>query len=111
MSSIYEFAVAALPWIALGLLLAVFCVRAASRKKTRKKIDDYTIYKSACLNKCREGRSGFCQVISDGPANNPENPIADTILQLIYSSHDILYIIGKIKSTEKIQKIFLLIFQ
>lgn len=59
---------------------------------TQKKIDDYTIYKSACLNKCREGRSGFCQVIADGPANNPENPIADTILQLIYSSHDILYI-------------------
>jgi len=59
---------------------------------TKKKIDDYTIYRSACLNKCREGRSGFCQIIADGPANNPENPIADTILQLIYSSHDMLYI-------------------
>ena len=59
---------------------------------TQKQIEDYNIYKSACLNKCREGRSGFCQVIADGPANNPENPIADTILQLIYSSHDILYI-------------------
>ena len=59
---------------------------------TQKQIEDYNIYKSECLNKCREGRSGFCQVIADGPANNPENPIADTILQLIYSSHDILYI-------------------
>ena len=32
MSSIYMFAGAAMPWIALGLLLAVFCVRAASKK-------------------------------------------------------------------------------
>ncbi|MBO4780780.1 MAG: cardiolipin synthase [Lachnospiraceae bacterium] len=59
---------------------------------TQKQIEDYNIYRSECLIKCREGRSGFCQVIADGPANNPENPIADTILQLIYSSHDILYI-------------------
>ena len=42
MSSIYMFAGAAMPWIALGLLLAVFCVRASSRKKTKKKKDDYS---------------------------------------------------------------------
>ena len=42
MSSIYMFAGAAMPWIALGLLLAVFCVRAACRKMTQKKKDDYS---------------------------------------------------------------------
>ena len=42
MSSFYEFATAAMPWIALGLLLAVFCVRASSRKMTQKKKDDYS---------------------------------------------------------------------
>ena len=79
-----------------------------------KTIEDYTIYKyTENLDKYgREieetvpqaetiedaedlldnGKSGFCQVIADGPANNPENPIADTILQLIYSSSKYLYI-------------------
>ena len=42
MSSIYEFASAAMPWTALGLLLAVFCIEASSRKKTQKKKDDYS---------------------------------------------------------------------
>ena len=42
MSSIYMFAGAAMPWIALGLLLAVFCVRAACIKMTHKKKDDYS---------------------------------------------------------------------
>ena len=42
MSSIYVFAGAAMPWIALGLLMAVFCVRASSRKMTQKKKGDYS---------------------------------------------------------------------
>ena len=42
MSSIYMFAGAAMPWIALGLLLAVFCVRASGGKMTQKKKDDYS---------------------------------------------------------------------
>ena len=42
MSSFHEFAGAAMPWIALGLLLAVFCVRVACRKMTQKKKDDYS---------------------------------------------------------------------
>ena len=42
MSSIYVFVSAAMPWIALGLLLAVFCVRASSRKRIQKKKDDYS---------------------------------------------------------------------
>ena len=37
MSSIYVFAGAAMPWIALGLLLAVFCVKASSKKRLRKR--------------------------------------------------------------------------
>ena len=77
-----------------------------------KTIDDYNIYryseefstvlsdKDASLDEEKtnsnqsydNGKSGFCQVIADGPANNPENPIADTILQLIYSSSKYLYI-------------------
>ena len=77
-----------------------------------KTIEDYNVYKyieSADKNtsivdefesqindsegeNINDGRSGFCQVIADGPANNPENPIADTILQLIYSSTKYLYI-------------------
>ena len=42
MSSIYVFTIAALPWIAMGLLLAVLCVRASSRKMTQKKKGDYS---------------------------------------------------------------------
>ena len=77
-----------------------------------KTIDDYNIYrysedfstvtseKDITLDEKKSnenqnndnGKSGFCQVIADGPANNPENPIADTILQLIYSSSKYLYI-------------------
>ena len=49
MSSIYMFAGAAMPWIALGLLLAVFCVRAACRKMTQKKNDDID-YIGACYD-------------------------------------------------------------
>ncbi len=37
MDSFAEFMGAALPWIALGLLLAVFFVRETGRKKTEKK--------------------------------------------------------------------------
>ena len=35
---------------------------------------------------------GFMQFISDGPENNPDNPVADTIMQLIYNAKDYLYI-------------------
>ena len=42
MSSIYMFAGAAMPWTALGLLLAVFCIEASSRKRAQTKKDDYS---------------------------------------------------------------------
>jgi len=34
----------------------------------------------------------FCQVISDGPANNPRNPIEDFYKQMIYRAKKVLYI-------------------
>lgn len=34
----------------------------------------------------------FCQVISDGPANNPRNPIEDFYKQMIYHAKKVLYI-------------------
>ena len=42
MENILEFIRAALPWIAMGLLLAIFVARSAARKrKNESKIDDY----------------------------------------------------------------------
>lgn len=35
---------------------------------------------------------GFCQAFTDGPLNNPENPVEDTFLQLIAASTRFLYI-------------------
>lgn len=35
---------------------------------------------------------GFCQAFTDGPLNNPDNPVEDTFLQLIASSTRFLYI-------------------
>ena len=37
MSSVHEFAGATLPWIAAGLLLAIFFVRTARRKRLKKR--------------------------------------------------------------------------
>ena len=79
---------------------------------TEKQIEDYNIYKADSFPSVKDEdvesysgdrveeaeraqnaeKEGFCQMIADGPANNPENPIADTILQLIYSSSKYLYI-------------------
>ena len=36
--------------------------------------------------------TGYCQPFTDGPLNNPENPIEDTYLQLIASAKRFLYI-------------------
>ncbi len=77
---------------------------------TEKLVEDYNIYKFKEREIEREllevsgdsegteseendtNRTGFCQMLADGPSNNPENPIADTILQMIYSSSKNLYI-------------------
>ena len=42
MNSFHKFTGAALPWIATGLLLAVFFARAASRKNAKEKKEDYS---------------------------------------------------------------------
>ena len=41
MNSFFEFMRAALPWIAMGLLLAVFFARGAHRKKDKEKKENY----------------------------------------------------------------------
>ena len=41
MENIFDFMSAALPWIAMGLLLAVFFARAAHRKKEKEKKEDH----------------------------------------------------------------------
>ena len=40
----------------------------------------------------QEGAPGFCQPFTDGPLNNPDNPIEDTYLQLISSAQRMLYL-------------------
>ena len=52
MDGVYEFFSAALPWIAMGLLLAIFFVRGASaKKKDSEKPDDYGT-EGMCLGMC-----------------------------------------------------------
>ena len=41
---------------------------------------------------CMPASSGFCQPFTDGPLNNPDNPIEETYLQLISSAQRMLYI-------------------
>ncbi len=38
------------------------------------------------------GDTSFCQIISDGPENNPDNPILDIITGLFYEARGYLYI-------------------
>ena len=40
MENVFDFLRAALPWIVMGLLLAVFAARSAGRKKKEKEIDN-----------------------------------------------------------------------
>ena len=41
MKDVMDFLLAALPWISMGLLLAIFFVQSARKKKGNKKKDDY----------------------------------------------------------------------
>lgn len=50
---------------------------------------DYSIYRPT---KQFEENDVYCQVISDGPANNPRNPIEDIYKQMIYYAKKVLYI-------------------
>ena len=51
MEAIIDFIRAALPWVAMGLLLAVFAVRSAGRKKKEKESDNYGT-EGMCLGMC-----------------------------------------------------------
>ena len=51
METVFDFIRAALPWVAMGLLLAVFAARSAGRKKKEKEIDNYGT-EGMCLGMC-----------------------------------------------------------
>ena len=51
MENVFDFLRAALPWVAIGLLLAVFAARSAGRKKKEKEIDNYGT-EGMCLGMC-----------------------------------------------------------
>ncbi len=50
---------------------------------------DYNPYRP---NKNVVSGKAFCQIISDGPANNPNNPVESAYRSLIYSANKYLYI-------------------
>ena len=51
MEAVYDFLRAALPWVAMGLLLAVFFARSAKKKKDEDKKGDYGTV-GMCLGMC-----------------------------------------------------------
>ena len=51
MKAVFDFIRAALPWVAMGLLLAVFAARSAGRKKKEKEYDNYGT-EGMCLGMC-----------------------------------------------------------
>ena len=53
MENFFAFAKAALPWVAVGLLIAVFCARGAGKKKSGKeeKTENYGT-EGMCLGMC-----------------------------------------------------------
>ena len=51
METVFDFLRAALPWVAIGLLLAVFAVRSAKKKKDEQPQDDYGT-EGMCLGMC-----------------------------------------------------------
>ena len=51
MEAVFDFIRAALPWVAMGLLLAVFAVRSAGRKKKEEQTGDYGA-EGMCLGMC-----------------------------------------------------------
>ena len=51
METVFDFLRAALPWIAVGLLLAVLCAREAGKKKKEEQTGDYGT-EGMCLGMC-----------------------------------------------------------
>lgn len=54
-----------------------------------KSFNDYLWFKS---DRQFEKNDCVCQIISDGPSNNPANPIADSYKQIIYNAEEFIYI-------------------
>lgn len=50
---------------------------------------DYNLFRPT---KTFEENSTYCQVVSDGPANNPRNPVENIYKQMIYYAKEVLYI-------------------
>ena len=53
MENILDFIMAALPWLAIGLLLTIFCARSAGRKNNENHKDNYGT-EGMCLGMCFE---------------------------------------------------------
>lgn len=51
MEAVFDFLRAALPWVAIGLLLAVFAAKSAKKKKDEQPQDDYGT-EGMCLGMC-----------------------------------------------------------
>lgn len=51
MEDIVDFVRAAMPWVAMGLLLAIFCARNAGKKKSEKPTDNYGT-EGMCIGMC-----------------------------------------------------------
>ena len=51
MEAVFNFLRAALPWVAMGLLLAVFAARSVGKKKKEKQNDNYGT-EGMCLGMC-----------------------------------------------------------
>ena len=51
MEAVFDFLRAALPWVAIGLLLAVFAAKSAKKKKDEQPQDDYGT-EGMCLGLC-----------------------------------------------------------
>ena len=51
MENILDFIMAALPWLAIGLLLTIFCARSAGRKNNENHKDNYGT-EGMCLGMC-----------------------------------------------------------
>ena len=51
MEAVFDFVRAALPWIMMGLLLAVYFARSAGKKKREEQCDDYGT-EGMCLGMC-----------------------------------------------------------
>ena len=51
MDAVFDFLLAALPWIAVGLLLAVFFARGARKKKKEEQTGDYGT-EGMCIGMC-----------------------------------------------------------